>query len=496
MKMLKLIQNEIIKIMKKTSSKILVILAVVALLGAVGLANLAMSLNNLANNYTQSEDEWKQALKDQISSMKKSLEQENIHYDEESLARTKGQMETYELALKYKVNYIYAYNPNYWKTKILSEIEEAKINLELNKEIEKQRVFFEKIVNERVAILENDDFGGYIEFLKSNKKIEFDNKKISKEEYDDEIYLLELSKKYEIGKEQKLMGDWKTTLYNDVMMMKNNLRTGINQSTGKLLKVEEIEKIEDNIKIAEYRLENNIPTSSVGTSTSARSLYDMLAPSFSLIMVSILMIIITGSSISTEISKGTIKFLLFTPNKRWKVLLSKILSALIILFVLCLVLSLLSVVIGNIFFKDEGTIYVYASHGEAKSISNLAYTVLYYLTYSIDIIIYMLFALTLSVVTRNTALSVGVSIACYVGSGTIMELINYFISADWLKFIPFNNMGLVDKIFINNITYMQMQSVSSFTNEVSIGFSLVVLSVCAILMLITMFDSFNKRDIT
>ena len=108
----------------------------------------------------------------------------------------------------------------------------------------------------------------------------------------------------------------------------------------------------------------------------------------------------------------------------------------------------------------------------------------------------MLFALTLSVVTRNTALSVGVSIACYVGSGTIMELINYFISADWLKFIPFNNMGLVDKIFINNITYMQMQSVSSFTNEVSIGFSLVVLSVCAILMLITMFDSFNKRDIT
>ena len=108
---------------------------------------------------------------------------------------------------------------------------------------------------------------------------------------------------------------------------------------------------------------------------------------------------------------------------------------------------------------------------------------------------YLIFALTLSVLTRNTALSVGVSIAAYIGSGTIMSLINSFITADWVKFIPFNNFGVVDRIFASNLSYSAMQAASGAMNNVSVGFSLAVLGVCAVLMLITMFDSFNKRDI-
>ncbi len=228
---------------------------------------------------------------------------------------------------------------------------------------------------------------------------------------------------------------------------------------------------------------------------NARNLYDAFAPSFSLVMVSLLVVIVAGSAISTEISKGTIKFLLFTPNKRWKVLLSKIISIVLILIVLSLVLSILNVIIGNICFKDPGQTYIFIQNGEPKQLSNLVYTILYYLSSSIDILVYLIFALMLSVVTRNTALSVGVSIACYIGSGTIMSLINYYISADWVKFIPFNNLGIADKIFAGNISYSAMQMASSAMNNVSIGFSLSVLVVCAILMLITMFDSFNKRDI-
>lgn len=228
---------------------------------------------------------------------------------------------------------------------------------------------------------------------------------------------------------------------------------------------------------------------------SGRTLYDMFAPSFSQGLISILMIMIAGSSISTEVSKGTIKFLLFTPNKRWKVLLSKIISAILILLVLTILTSFISVIFGNIFFKDEATVYVYISNGVVKSIPNLLYTMLYFLASSIDILVYMLFAFTLSVVTRNTALTVGVSIACYIGSGIVMQIVNQLITADWIKFIPFNNFGLADKIFANNISYMTEQTMSGFTNNVSIGFSLSVLAVCSILMIITMFDSFNKRDI-
>lgn len=76
-----------------------------------------------------------------------------------------------------------------------------------------------------------------------------------------------------------------------------------------------------------------------------------------------------------------------------------------------------------------------------------------------------------------------------------MQIINQLISADWIKFVPFNNLGLADRIFANNISYVAMQMSAGLGNNVSIGFSIAVLAVCAVLMITTMFDSFNKRDI-
>lgn len=451
-----------------------------------------MAIADIPGYYIENSASWKEDTKERIAAMKKTTETEGLHYDKESLAALKAEIYTCELALKYDINYIYIYDSSNWKIKLLSEIQNTKMESILNEatELEEEQ---EKLIQDKIRLLEKNDFNGYIELLKDNKKADFDNNKITKEEYDDEIYLLDIKKKYEISKEASNALDWKTSLYSDMQAIKTNLRTGINNQTGKLLKLDEISELENNLKIAEYRLEHNIPVQSLGA--SGRAMYDMLAPAFSLGLISILMIMIAGSAISTEISKGTIKFLLFTPNKRWKVLLSKVISAVIILLVLTILTAVVSVIFGNIFFKEEATIYVYASNGVVKSIPNMLYTILYFLSSSIDILVYMLFAFMLSTVTRNTALTVGISIACYIGSGIIMGIINQFITADWIKFIPFNNLGLADKIFANNLSYVAMQSASSMLNNVSIGFSASVLTVCSILMIITMFDSFNKRDI-
>lgn len=139
--------------------------------------------------------------------------------------------------------------------------------------------------------------------------------------------------------------------------------------------------------------------------------------------------------------------------------------------------------------------YLFVQNGEVKALSNLTYMILYYLTSCIDILVYMLFALMLSTLTHNTALSVGVSIACYVGSSIVMQIVNMLITADWIKFIPFNNMNLTGRIFANTVSYTSMQMASEAMNNVSVGFSLAVLGVCAVLMVVSMFDSFNKRDI-
>jgi len=488
MKMFKLIQNETIKTLKKTSTKILIILGVLALFGAVGFSKLAMTLNNYGTQIIGQNEEWKEDMKSEIASLKANVNSKESGYDEASIAEMKSKLETYELALKYNVNYIYYYN-NYWKIEALNQIQNAKYDLIFDKNKEEN----EKSIDKIIKALENNDYSSYIEILKEAEKAKFDNKVITEEEYNDNIYLLNLRKQYNIYEEDVNIINWKNSLYEDIGAMKRSLRTGINTSTGKLLKLEEVKELEDKLKIAEYRLENDI--ASLDAVSSGRGMYDAIAPAFSMMIMALLMIIIAGSSISTEISKGTIKFLLFTPNKRWKVLASKIISAIFILLIMTIILSLLSIIIGNIFFEEPGTEYVYISNGNVHSLSNLVFTLIYFLAYCIDVLVYMFFAFMLSTITKNTALSVGVSIACYVGSGIVMNLLNYYIAADWVKFIPFNNLGIADKIFTNNISYSTMQMSSGLMNETSLGFSLGVLGVCTIIMIISMFDSFNKRDI-
>ena len=58
----------------------------------------------MTSYYIQDEEIWKEEIKDNIASMKRTLETEGNHYDIQTLASTKAEMETYEIALKYNIN--------------------------------------------------------------------------------------------------------------------------------------------------------------------------------------------------------------------------------------------------------------------------------------------------------------------------------------------------------------------------------------------------------
>ena len=500
MKIIKLIENETIKTLKKTSTIILIILSVLALFASVGFSKGITALSDMVVSYSDEEENWQDGLKTRIKYFKNIVENESKSFSSEDLANIKASLEIYEFALANKINYEHTYNHNYWKRQALDEIQTLRTSViiyentkYLSKEEKEDKQKLQERAEEKYNLIKDNDYTGYIELLKKEEKEKLDKKTIDEEEYNDNIYLLNIKEKYEIYKDDGKEYASNQSIYFDIETIKNSLRTGLNSNTGKLLKPSEIKDMENAIKIDEYKLEHNIPV--VESMTDARTIYDSISESFSMLMISLLMIIIAGSSISTEISKGTIKFLLFTPNKRWKILLSKLLSAVLILISLAVILSLLSVVIGNMSFDTPGREYIYINNGEVRSISYVSYTILHYLASSIDVLVYMLFAFMLSVITRNTAFTVGLSVASYVGSGLVMNVINYYIKNDWIKYIPFNNMGIVDKIFTNTASYTTMQMASTAMNNVSIWFSLAVLGITSVLMIITMFDSFNKRDI-
>lgn len=475
MKIFKLFIDENIKTWKKISTKIMIIAIILSLFAVLAFVKfLEKTEENLIISSSVVENE-KEYLEREIEYYETQLENEKL--DEQSRLNIQRNLELYKLFLEYNIS---PYN-NSWENELASYIVEQKVN--------------GQNIDELLNILKNKNFKEYIEYQKKQQKQQLENNSISEQEYNDNLIILNLKEKYEIGKEYSQESYWKRNIIQKIENAQYSLRTGINKETNKLIKAEEKQDLEDSIKLNIYRLENNIPDANNGSNSNYRMRFELLAPMFSMAVISIAIIVIAGGTISNEISTGTIKFWALTPNKRWKIMTAKLISILFYIIILVLITSLLNVFIANVFFAQEGETYLYCKNGEIKEIGNTLYTIEYYLVKSIPIIIFALFAVMLSTITRNTAVAVSFSVALYIGNSIIMQIINQFITKDWIRFIPFNNLNLTTKIFPNSTDMTSMMFGTNFATSTSLVFSLAVLGVCAFLMLVTIYDSFNKRDI-
>lgn len=476
-KIYKLFIDENIKTWKKFSTKLLIIIVVLAIIGALGLTKLIEYMNNSLNEgITESTFDWKKNAEEEIKNYKNTLADETL--DETTKISLNSQIERLELAIKYDIN---PYYEQTWKNEILNQIIEERANDNRDETVKKLK-----------EILEKDNFSEYIEIEKQIQKMNLDLKIITQKEYDDKIVILNLSARNNIGKEENNDNWWKTYTLREIETAQKSLRTGMDSETNKLLTVEGKKEKEDSIKMNIYRIDNNMP--SVSQTNNHRVQFETLAQQFSISVIAIAAIIIAGGQISTEVSTGTIKFWALTPNKRWKILTSKLLSLLFYIGIITLLASILTIAIGGIFFNTDGTEYLFVKNGNVESIGNFAYIIYSYFAKVIPVIIFAIFALMLSVITRNTAVAVSFSVATYMGNGIFMLIINQFIKKDWVKFIPFNNLSIAEKIFPNIENPLSMFS-ENFATSTSLTFSLAVLGVCLILMFVTMYDSFNKRDI-
>lgn len=475
MKIFKLFISENIKTWKKFSTKVLLVIVLLSIMAVLGITKLMQKLDNNVTYTREVANYNEENLKSQIEYLKSELENDSL--DEVSKQNIQKQIEQYQLCLDYNID---GYGST-WRNDIVEQIVDAKMIDDTEKA--------EKLIK----LLKEDNFNEYIEIQRQSLKESLKSKSITEQEYNDEILVLDLKEKYEIGKDEQ-ENTWKNYAIIEIETNQKSLRTGINQQTRKVLKAEEKQELEDAIKIDIYRLENNIPTAEQGSDNNYRMRYEMMAPTFVVAVISIIAIIIAGGAISTETSEGTIKFWALTPNKRWKILTAKILSLIFYILIITLISSLLSIVVANVFFNGDGETYLYVQNGQVKEIGNTLYTIEYYMVKTIPVIMFALFALMLSVITRNTAVSVSIGIALYMGNGIFMTIINSFVTKDWVRYIPFNNLNLVDKVFPNAGKLIDT-GVSNFATTTSLGFSMTVLGVCAILMLVTMYDSFNKRDI-
>lgn len=470
MKIFKLFIDENIKTWKKFSTKLAIILIILALVAGLGLTKVLQHMDENSDSVIQYASTWKEGVEEDINSYKEQLKEPDLLQSEKNDIQNK--IKIAEVRLQ---NNISVYSVN-WKNTVLNSLEE---NMD------------EKLLN---IVLDND-FEGYINYEKESEKQKLNQKEITQQEYDDNIQILDLRYKYQIGnvENEEVIRDSKEGYLYKIKNEQKSIRTGIDYQSNRVLTAEQRKEYEDDIKINIYKIENNIVNEEYSTTTNYRMMFESLASSFVITLIAIFAMIVAGGAISSEVSTGTIKFWALTPNKRWKILTAKILSIIFYLVVITLIMSILSIICANIFFDTEGYEYIFVKNGNVEKIGNTLFTIEYYFAKLIPVIIFAIFALMLSVITRNTSLSLGLSIATYMGNSIAMIIINSYIKKDWIKIIPFNNLNIVDKIFPN---FKSMLSTGlENTTTTSLGFSLIVLLVCMILMLVTMYDSFNKRDI-
>lgn len=247
----------------------------------------------------------------------------------------------------------------------------------------------------------------------------------------------------------------------------------------------------DTISTNWYSLKNNIPPVDykIDARNSVNNIYVIYIN-----IVAIIAVIIASGIVSSEFSKGTIRLLMIRPVSRWKILLSKLTSVMIIsLALLISSISLITIVSGFIYGFDGLTTPVLIIKNGIISEHNYFVSIMPKLAFSsISILFVISFAFILSTVFKNTALAVALPVAAFSGCSIVtMVMVNF--SQNWIvkTFIPYINLSS----FINEGGYMDM-----LKHELNLALDphmgAIQLLILSIIFISLSFITFIKKDVT
>lgn len=502
--------NEMTKVSKKVSALVILAIMVVIIFAFGGLVKYqetTFARNNANNGYNTQyqKDEMSRQLESAKSAIAeteekmKSAEGDELQVLKDQLSFSQNQADMIQYAIGRD---ILLYTDNY-RSQAVQKLFNYKAELDqlkklpenvLQNEQEQQLSKLQGYVDTLGRVVENKDFKGFIALL--NDEIN-NNRDMTEEEKKIHVGSNELLLKYNITGENGNSASYSSarSYINEIENGKLSLLYDVEYTGGgqgqKSLSPERREEVKNLIAVSEYKLKNidfENPGNPIGMDSSS-IISTML--SVGTFMVVILVMILAGGSISSEISTGSIKSLIISPVKRWKIFTAKIAALLTVGIISALIAYIFSVLAYGIFFGfNSGVPYIYAKNGIAHELNFYVYQLARLGTDFIMVIVFIVFALMLSILTRNTAASVAVSIAVFFVGSQANEILMRFVTGEWRRFIPFNNLNITSKVFSEGAQNPLPWQVNN-----SLAFSLVYLAVFLLCMGYTALDSFNRRDI-
>ena len=235
---------------------------------------------------------------------------------------------------------------------------------------------------------------------------------------------------------------------------------------------------------AKHKLETEQDIDSMQTANYA--IKSFLSSNILLYMV--IIIVITGTIVSEEYSKGTIKNLLVKPYKRSTILLSKLFVILIMILIIYLILFIAQVLIAGVScdFKtiSQPVVEYNISVGQLQKYNLFYYSIrefIYILPY---ILIFVLFTFAVSTITTSSAAAISLGMVSFMATQFINSILMAF-PKDWMKYIP--------------TLYWDFRKFISPgynpTSRINLKMSIIITVATMLLFLIPTFIVFNKKDI-
>ena len=153
-KFFRLCSCELTKIMKKKSTKVMLILLILSLFASAGMAVLTKKMYSITDDIYSSID-YKASIKSEIESLTTEMSEENL--DEASKNSIQAQIDAFQLAIDNDIN-IYT---TYWKTELITnDITNLKRNIYNYKAMGQEDLATKEqtTVDKLIDLLKNDDF--------------------------------------------------------------------------------------------------------------------------------------------------------------------------------------------------------------------------------------------------------------------------------------------------------------------------------------------------
>ena len=183
------------------------------------------------------------------------------------------------------------------------------------------------------------------------------------------------------------------------------------------------------------------------------------------IFIILISVLIPGVIISEEFHNGTIKQLLITPNSRFKIMLSKLLTCFLMIVSTIFILVILQLFIGSLFFPISGLsvpVAIYNYHTSSVVTYNIfSYLLILILNKMPMFIIMSIIILFINTISLNSAVSVLIGLLLYVLSPILnalsknIKIFNLFVTPHWdLSIYMFNNLNGLSVSIITDVIYV------------------------------------------